>query len=88
MKRDGDDLILSTGRKFPANNGIVGINDELQTFEGYDGSFDYTITLAERLEIAEYMIDLWERWKGEIKDENLVGYLWKFENGGVICQVR
>ncbi len=72
---DADDhYTLSTGRKFYANNGILGLGPELDDLlsEGYDGTVwedderrdpDYkTFTKAERREIAAAMIDRWKRW--------------------------
>ncbi len=64
MKVDGDDLIFNTGRKVYANNGIVGINEQLRISEGYDGGFEENrLTEEERLELAAYMIDLWGKWR-------------------------
>lgn len=73
MTRNGDTLTLSTGRKVYANCGIVGINDKLSTSEGYDGDlptrdeFDPESDWAadERRELADYMIALWTRYRGE-----------------------
>jgi hypothetical protein len=74
MTRKGDTFKLSTGRKFDANCGILGMSDGLSVTEGYDGSVQESntvkqyeeapepFTLSERAEIAAYMIDLWRRW--------------------------
>lgn len=67
-----DEYTLSTGRRFYANCGILGINHELHVYDGYDGEFyaennlpdNYTEgwTAAERKEIADEMVRRWQRW--------------------------
>ncbi len=62
---DGDDLVFSTGKRLDAHLGIVGINGQLEVFEGYDGGLRCEkLTEAERAELANHMISLWEKWKG------------------------
>lgn len=80
MKRiDPDRYELSSGRKFYANNGCIGIDpdstgngdsvgegaDDSIRVRGYDwespSEFDWTV--AERHELADFMIDLWTKWK-------------------------
>lgn len=82
MKRlTSDHYELSTGRKFSANKGIIGISaDDVdgevsrQLSEGYDGAIDtdsFDIerypelewTVEERRELADYMIELWTKWR-------------------------
>jgi len=70
MQIDGDSIILSTGKVINANRGIVGINPDLDISEGYDGTLDEEdlpdderLTDDERLELANYVISLWEKWK-------------------------
>ena len=79
MKHLGRDLFeLSTGRRFDANIGSIGMSPSLhRVTEGYDGHLygvtpdDYvedvagTWTDAERAELADYMSDLWQRWKAK-----------------------
>lgn len=61
---DWDEYILSTGRKFYANNGIVGISPDLRIYEGYDGGpDDKNWSPEERRELADFMIGLWQRYK-------------------------
>lgn len=63
---------LSTGRKFYANNGIIGLSGRLILKEGYDGSVEYEhyeldnetsiFTKKEKREIADFMIELFNQW--------------------------
>lgn len=66
-------FVLSTGKEFSANRLIIGINPDLDVFEGYDGDLqDWFIdddfsagpqfTYNERIEISLCMINLWRRW--------------------------
>lgn len=78
MKRDGQDLVFSTGRKIYANNGVVGINDELEVREGYDGYIQGAWdndgingerspwTPAKQAELCDYMIDIWQKRKTKL----------------------
>ena len=70
MTGKGDTFTLSTGRVFYANNLIVGISmsgcegNVLMLAEGYDGNVDtLSWTPAERRELADFMIDLWGKWR-------------------------
>lgn len=75
MTFDGDDTYtFSSGRKLYANRGILGIDPEGNTFDGYDSSWDERdfrprengpMTKEERHEIADEMIARWQRWKGQ-----------------------
>jgi len=59
----------STSREFYANNLIVGISDDLKISEGYDGcieSDEYPLIKEERIELADYMIERWTKYKQEI----------------------
>ncbi len=78
--KDSDIFILSTGKEINANHGLISLeeleNNEWAIMEGYDGSIDYptwneedeprNLTREERIEVADYMIALWERFKKEI----------------------
>ena len=56
-----------------ANCGFVGINSEMETSEGYDGTLYPSTkkgryrdwTKEDRVIVAEHMIALWERFKEE-----------------------
>lgn len=71
-----DGYVLSTGRSIYANNGILGMGPDLDIFEGYDGAPDPESlysgedpwTPEERAEVANMMIDRWQRWS-DIKPE-------------------
>ena len=70
-----DTYELSTGKTFYANCGIIGLAPGKDAIsEGYDGTVYYpherenpsewpgALTDAERLEIAQFMIKLWEEY--------------------------
>jgi hypothetical protein len=72
MRREKSGYTLSTGRSFYANGEIIGIDPDLQTYTGYDGTLN-TSTLwdplddwspEEKKELALYMIDLWKKFGG------------------------
>lgn len=77
MKRlDRDTYALSSGRRFGANIGSIGITSEGGVFEittGYDEGVDLepdpsigiAWTAAERVELAQFMIDQWIAFKAE-----------------------
>lgn len=79
MKPSDDEksvFILESGRKLYAHAQILGIGFEwlpdnprqLTVFEGYDGDLGLEkFTTDERREIAEYAIDLWNKWSKEQK---------------------
>lgn len=67
-----DTYRLSTGREFYANCGLIGIGDQesgyqsnvFEISEGYDGHVDTdTWTMAEKVELADYMIAQWAKFK-------------------------
>jgi len=66
--------ILSTGKEFNANRHIVGISPEddrsydFTLYEGYDGDlYIEEFTNDELIEIADYIIDLWNDYKDRVK---------------------
>ncbi|MGA2412382.1 MAG: hypothetical protein ABSG46_18605 [Candidatus Binataceae bacterium] len=64
----GDTIRLSTGTEIYANRGFVGISENMELSEGYDGCIDADhLTLEERHELADYMISLWQRWRAQQK---------------------
>ena len=67
MKIDGDGLIFSTGKAVYANNGIVGISDMdglIAIWEGYDDEVAVNdLSMDERIELADYMIGLWRKFR-------------------------
>lgn len=79
MEIKGDKAIFTTGKEVYANCGTIGlsphgeggdgdiIDDGWQVSEGYDGGFggycSEGLTNQERVELADYMISLWEEFK-------------------------
>lgn len=58
---------LSSGRIFSANCGVIAISPELGVSDGgVRGIVDIDWTPAERTELADFMINLWERFKVEV----------------------
>jgi len=64
MKLKNDILKFSTGRELYENHGIIGINSTLGIFEGYDDDvYDDVWLKEEKIELADYMISLWNKYK-------------------------
>jgi len=67
-----DEFVLSSGRQFYANCGIIGLSPhDDHVHEGYDGPVwmdmdDDTWTPEEKRELATYMIALWMRWRERV----------------------
>lgn len=62
---DRDRFVLSTGRTWYANAGIIGMKAEgpVAASEGYDGGLEAEDwTAGERLELALHMIARWQEW--------------------------
>ena len=79
---DSDIIILSNGREIYANGGIIGINESLEIYGGYDQGIiltDFghdlgpkvTWNKAERKELAEYVISLWQKFAALVDEEVL-----------------
>ena len=68
MKVNGDDVYFEcSGRKEYANNGVIGMGpDGAYASAGHDGCLGAAtdFTPAERAELADYMIGLWQTFKG------------------------
>ena len=57
-------LVLSTGHVVKADCNIIGISPELLVYGGYEeDSIDLKMSPGERIELAEYAIDLWMRYR-------------------------
>lgn len=73
MKIVDDKLVLSSGREVYCFSGMIGIDEELDIGYGSDGGLlpddyaDQPWTIQERAELADYMIELWTRYKASIK---------------------
>ena len=76
MRYEADTYVLSSGRMFYANNGILGLGPDGRLSEGYDGMMEhedgsvignfgpeFRFTTEERAEIADEMIRRWTAWK-------------------------
>lgn len=73
-----DAIQFSSGRIMQTNNGIVGINADLDVYEGYDGGVYVTdenwangsheLTDSEAMELANHMLVLWGRflWQHQV----------------------
>jgi len=65
-----DGYKLSSGREFSANCGIIGLSPKeeygWEVHEGYDGGiYDEEWTPDEKRELADFMIDLWQKFKAD-----------------------
>jgi len=69
VNEDNSELLFSTGTKMYANMGVIGIglrDGDIVISEGYDTGFDDDIlTKQERDELADYMINLWKKYKSD-----------------------
>ena len=62
--RNEDTYEFSTGKRFYANAGLIGICPSGEVAEGYDGDVSTSsFTPDERRELADYMIALWQQFK-------------------------
>lgn len=78
MKIKGDRCIFSTGTRLFANRGVIGIGPNLEVTEGWDGGFynpssyfdeeDSPLTPVERVELADFMIGQWKKFKKEAEN--------------------
>lgn len=63
---DNGRIRFTTGRVIRTSYHIIGIDPELSTFSGYDNEIFFweedKLTPAERKELAEYVIALWQKW--------------------------
>jgi hypothetical protein len=82
MKIEKDEIVFSTGKRIYAFDGIIGIDDELDPSYGSDGGieiFDWedgrvviSLSHAERRELADYAIALWQKFAALTDEEILV----------------
>lgn len=74
---DRDTIRFSSGRSAYTHRGIVGIDQNLSLFEGYDGSIDWPtqdwkpaasgdLTAADMRELADLMIETWCRFRASM----------------------
>lgn len=82
MKIDHDHVIFNTGKERYANGGIIGINDRLEIYGGYDSSFyidsaddkswrdeEDILSPSELIELADHMIGMWSAFKTKVINE-------------------
>ena len=72
-----DEIVLLSGTKIYASNGLISINEDLEIRQGYDGilaDHEYVAvehwTVADRLDLAKMMIDRWTRYAKGVLHEN------------------
>jgi hypothetical protein len=66
MKIEGDDLVFASGERCYAYSGVVGLGPTLEPMYGWDGDieeFGQTLKPADAAELADYMIELWTKFK-------------------------
>lgn len=74
-----NELIFKSGKKLEANKGLIGINSDLEVSGGYDSMiqldpYDWLpddrggLTIDERIELADYVINLWNQFKQKALD--------------------
>jgi hypothetical protein len=72
MRKNDDGYILSTGRQFSDAAGGIGIDNNLTLYAGHDSEIDTDgvwgygssqWTLAEKIELADYMLALWNLYR-------------------------
>jgi len=67
-------LLLSSGKKFYAYDGVLSLHEDGRLLYGWDGEVcdeeraPRTFTTAEREEIADAMIGRWKDWKNPHKE--------------------
>jgi len=63
---DNGVMRFSTGKVINTSYHIIGIDPELKIFSGYDDALflweEEKLTSAERKELAEHVIALWQQW--------------------------
>ena len=58
-------LLTCSGRSFDAYGGIIGMDPHLIVTEGYDDVVEesYDWSREERVEVADFMLGLWQQYK-------------------------
>ena len=67
---DGSNFEFSTGTLLYAHGGIIGITPDLIIYGGYDDHLDWynDFTFEEKIELADYMVSVWEKYKKEAEE--------------------
>jgi len=71
MEWRADEFQLSSGKVFSANRRLIGISPTFEISGGYDETIDFpeapelfaNFTKEERIELGNYMITLWSKFK-------------------------
>ena len=77
MKIEGDYIYFNNGRKLYACLGVIGLGEDRAPTYGFDGGLEEslfdeeTLTKAEKIELADYMINLWNKYKTKVKIGNI-----------------
>jgi hypothetical protein len=84
MKIEGNNVLFSTGKVKYAHCGIIGLRPNMQVTDGYCGEsheereewMDYEdyeasapLTAAEQIELADYMIEQWKKFKSNAEQK-------------------
>lgn len=69
------EIKLHNGKVLYANQGIIGIDENLELYHGYDGSFpeyfdasDGVLIKAEQIEVANIAIQRWKEFRRKAKE--------------------
>ena len=62
---ENDEFVLASGRRLYSVMGTTGLSEDMQAAYGSDGRLGDSDGLSqeERMEIADYMISLWTKYK-------------------------
>ena len=78
-----EEYIFNSGKTASANCGIIGLSPELEVSDGYDGLFHCydkenacELTKEDKIELADYMINQWQKFKGVICSVQIVKLKW------------
>jgi hypothetical protein len=63
--------ILSSGEEFYVNNGLLSLSNDGCLYGGYDSEILDFLTVADKKEIAEYMIQQWQTYLASLNLEGL-----------------
>lgn len=64
-----DDIVLKNGKTIFANNGIIGIAENLVIYDGCDGLASRDLTNDEEIELCDLAIERWQKRKKFLEDK-------------------
>lgn len=84
MRINGDEVLFSSGKNLYAYNGIIGLSPVMDVTGGYDqrfydqptedDDFEPSLTKEEQIELADYMIAAWQKFREKaIENESVEG---------------